>query len=151
MYQKTLLIGRIGQKQLKYTGDQKPVAIFSVATSRSYKDNQSGEWVEQTEWHRLVSFNKCAEHVSEKLVPGDVVQVEGELRTRKWQDKDGVDRFTTEIIVNDFPKKLPRYYNKDGQSASQGQPSQQPQAVGQDFNQPIDAGMDHFDTDDIGF
>ena len=145
MYQKTLLIGRIGQKQLKYTGDQKPVAIFSIATTKSYKDKQSGDWVEQTEWHRLVSFNKCAEHVSEKLAPGDVVQVEGELRTRKWQDKDGVDRFTTEIIVNDFPKKLPRYYTKDGQSATQAQPSQQPQAVGQDFNQPSDSGIDDFD------
>lgn len=150
MYQKTLLIGRIGQKQLKYTGDQKPVAIFSVATTKSFKNKDSGDWVEQTEWHRLVSFNKCAEHVSEKLVPGDVVQVEGELRTRKWQDKDGVDRFTTEIIVNDFPKKLPRYYTQDGQSAPQAQSSQQSQAVGQDFNQPIDSGLNHFD-DDIGF
>ena len=81
-------------------------------------------------------------YVAEKLMPGDVVQVEGELRTRKWQDKDGADRFTTEIIVNDFPKKLPRYYTKDGQSASQVQPSQPVQAVGQDFNQPIDSGMD---------
>ena len=145
MYQQTLLIGRIGQKQLKYTGDQKPVSIFSVATSRSYKDKESGDWVEQTEWHRLVCFNKCAEHVAEKLVPGDVVQVEGELRTRKWQDKDGADRFTTEIIVHDFPKKLPRYWKNDGQSASQAKPSQQPQAVGQDFNQPIDSGIDDFD------
>jgi len=151
MYQKTLLIGRIGQKQLKYTGNQKPVAIFSVATAKSYKDKVSGDWVEQTEWHRLVSFNKCAEHVAEKLVPGDVVQVEGELRTRKWQDKDGIDRFTTEIIVNDFPKKLPRYYKNDGQSGKQTQSSQQPQAVGQDFSQPDDSAMNHFPNDDIGF
>jgi single-strand DNA-binding protein len=140
MYQKVILIGRVGQKQLGYTKTQKPVAQYSLATTKSFKDKQTGDWNEHTEWHRLVSFNQCAEHVNNKLEPGDLIQVEGELRTRKWQDQSGTDRYTTEIVVNDFPKKLPRYYNRDGQAApaQQQAPQRQPsqsmaQAAGQDF------------------
>lgn len=156
MYQKVILIGRVGQKQLGYTKTQKPVAQYSLATTRSVKDKQTGQWTEYTEWHRLVSFNQCAEHVNSKLEPGDLLQVEGELRTRKWQDQNGIDRYTTEIVVNDFPKKLPRYYNRDGQAAPANQQAQQrqpsqpiAQAAGQDI---INQGpsFDSFD-DDIPF
>ena len=100
MYQKVILIGRVGQKQLGYTKTQKPVAQYSLATTKSFKDKQTGDWNEHTEWHRLVSFNQCAEHVNNKLEPGDLIQVEGELRTRKWQDKGGQDRYTTEIVAD---------------------------------------------------
>ena len=64
MYQKVILIGRVGQKQLGYTKTQKPVAQYSLATTKSFKDKQTGDWNEHTEWHRLVSFNQCAEHVN---------------------------------------------------------------------------------------
>lgn len=156
MYQKTILIGRIGQKELRYTKNQVPVIQYSVATSKSIKDKQTGNWNEHTEWHRLVSYQKCAEHIDNKLEPGDLIQVEGELRTRKWQDSNGADRYTTELVVFDFPKKLPRFFTRDGQSSSsnQGQrnnSSQQPmqQAAGQDF---MNQGPSFEDfSDDIPF
>ncbi|QFT57096.1 single-stranded DNA-binding protein [Microbulbifer sp. THAF38] len=155
MYQKVILIGRIGQKNSSYTKTQKPVAQYSLATTKSIKDKQTGDWNEHTEWHRLVSFNRCAEHVNNKLESGDLIQVEGELRTRKWQDQNGSDRYTTEIVVYDFPKKLPRYFHRDGlsasaqQTAAQQQPSQlMAQAAGQEF-----MNQGQFDTfdDDIPF
>ena len=102
MYQKVILIGRVGQKQLGYTKTQKPVAQYSLATTKSFKDKQTGDWNEHTEWHRLVSFNQCAEHVNNKLEPGDLIQVEGELRTRKWQDQSGVEKYTTEIVLQRY-------------------------------------------------
>lgn len=155
MYQKVILIGRLGQKQLGFTKTAKPVAQYSLATTRSFKDKQTGEWNEHTEWHRLVSFNQCAEAVN-KLEPGDLIQVEGELRTRKWQDQTGIDRYTTEIVVNDFPKKLPRYYVRDGQAAAaEQQPKRRSsppiaQAVGQDYMSTGASPSDTFD-DDIPF
>lgn len=156
MYQIVILIGRIGQKKLGYTKTQKPVAQYSLATTRSFKDKQTGDWNEDTEWHRLVSFNQCAEHVNNKLEPGDLIQVEGELRTRKWQDPSGTDRYTTEIVVNDFPKKLPRYYNQNGQAAP-AQPQAPQRQPSQPMAQAADQGhmnegpsFDSFD-DDIPF
>lgn len=147
MYQKVILLGRIGQKELRATQNGTPVAQYSLATTKSFKDKQSGVWNEHTEWHRIVSFNQCAEHVHSKLEPGDLIQVEGELRTRKWQDKSGTDRYTTEIIVNEFPKKLPRYYNRDGQVAPA---NQQAQAADQDFKNH-GPSFDSFDDNQIPF
>ena len=148
MYQKTILIGRIGGIKEKATPSGKAVALYSVATSKSYKDKGNGEWVEKVEWHRLVSYDKCGEHVIEKLEKGDLIQVEGELQTRKWTDDNGVERWTTEIIVRDFPKKLPKFFNKDPQAHGYT-PAVQQQAVGQGFDS--DAGMpgpdDQFDDD----
>ena len=117
MYQKVILIGRVGQKQLGYTKTQKPVAQYSLATTKSFKDKQTGDWNEHTEWHRLVSFNQCAEHVNNKLEPGDLIQVEGELRTRKWQDQNGQDRYTTEVVLQGFNSNLTML---DGRSSGGG-------------------------------
>ena len=136
MYQKLILIGRVGQKKLSFTHSQQPVVQYSVATSKSFRDRESGNWTEKTEWHRLVSFEKCADHVHSKLATGDLIQVEGELRTRQWQDKNGTDHYTTEVVVNDFPKKLPRFYQRNGQASSgESFAGSQPvaQAAGQDF------------------
>jgi len=120
MYQQIVLIGRVGQKDFAVTAQQQtPVCKLSLATSKSFKD-RDGNWKENTEWHRIIMFRKCAEHVDNTVFVGDLLLVKGEIRTRKWQDKDGSDRYTTEIIVDDFPRKLPRYFTKDG--ASNGQP-----------------------------
>jgi single-strand DNA-binding protein len=120
MYQQIVLIGRVGQKDFAVTAQQQtPVCKLSLATSKSFKD-RDGNWKENTEWHRIIMFRKCAEHVDNTVSVGDLLLVKGEIRTRKWQDKDGSDRYTTEIIVDDFPRKLPRYFTKDG--ASNGQP-----------------------------
>ena len=114
MLNKTILIGRIGQKTASATAEGKTMMQFSIATTKSYKDKDSGDWKENTQWHRLAAFNQCAEHIERKLDAGDLVYVEGELRTRKWQDKlSGENRYTTEIVVTDFPKKLPRYFSKN--------------------------------------
>lgn len=97
---KVIIIGRLGKDpELKYTQNQVPVVNVTVATSEGYKD-QSGQWQERTEWHTIVVFNKTAENVSKYLKKGSQVYAEGSLRTRKWQDKEGKDRYTTEIVAN---------------------------------------------------
>ncbi|OLF84527.1 single-stranded DNA-binding protein [Marinobacter sp. C18] len=106
------------------------VVSYSIATTKSLKDRETGEWKENTEWHRCVSFNKTAEHIGMNVEPGDLLFLEGELRTRKWQTQSGEDRYTTEIVVNDFPRKLPKYFSKNGsqQAAPAPQPQQQAHA-----------------------
>ncbi len=118
MQNKVILIGRLGQKNLSATRNQKSVMQFSLATSESYKDKDSGEWKELTEWHQLAAFDHCADHINNRVNPGDLIYVEGKLRTKKWQDENGKDHYTTSIIVKDFPKKLPRYFTKNGTDAS---------------------------------
>ena len=104
MLNKTQLIGRLGQKDVRSTPNGMQVVSYSIATTKSLKDRETGEWKENTEWHRCVSFNKTAEHIGMNVEPGDLLFLEGELRTRKWQTQSGEDRYTTEIVVNDFPR-----------------------------------------------
>jgi single-strand DNA-binding protein len=97
---KVILLGRLGKDpELRYTSSQLPVVSFSLATGERRKD-QSGNWVEHTEWHNITAFNKTAELCSNYLKKGREVYVEGRIQTRKWQDKEGKDRYTTEIIAN---------------------------------------------------
>ena len=97
---KVILIGNCGgdpeQRSLPSGG---AVTNITVATSESWKDKQSGQNQERTEWHRVVFFNRLAEIAAEYLRKGSKVYIEGSLRTRKWQDKDGQDRYTTEIVA----------------------------------------------------
>lgn len=100
---KVILIGNLGQDpEVRYMPSGGAVASASLATSETWKDKQSGESQERTEWHRLVFFNRLAEIVGEYLKKGAKIYVEGSLRTRKWQDKSGQDRYTTEIVVNEM-------------------------------------------------
>jgi single-strand DNA-binding protein len=78
------------------------VTNFTLATNESWKDKQSGEQKERTEWHRVAMFNRLAEVAAEYLRKGSQVYVEGKLRTRKWQDRDGHDRYTTEVIADEM-------------------------------------------------
>jgi len=130
MLNKAQLIGRLGQKDVRSTPNGMQVVSYSIATTKSLKDRETGEWKENTEWHRCVSFNKTAEHIGMNVEPGDLLFLEGELRTRKWQTQSGEDRYTTEIVVNDFPRKLPKYFSKNGsqQAALTPQPQQQAHA-----------------------
>lgn len=94
---KVILIGNLGRDpEIKYTKTNVAVANFSLATSESWKDKATGEWQEKTEWHKVVAWAGLAEQAG-KLVKGQQVYVEGSLETRKWQDKDGSDRYTSEI------------------------------------------------------
>jgi single-strand DNA-binding protein len=99
---KVMLIGRLGSDpEIKQTGGGTLVANLSVATNHSRK-NQAGEWEDETEWHRVVLFGKTAEVAQQYLRKGSQVYIEGRLQTRKWQDKEGNDRYMTEIIANEM-------------------------------------------------
>lgn len=100
---KAILIGNLGaDPETRHTAGGNPVTNFSLATSESWRDRQSGEQQERTEWHRIVMFGKLAEIAGEYLRKGSKVYVEGRIQTRKWQGQDGQDRWTTEIIANEM-------------------------------------------------
>lgn len=100
---KVILVGNLGNEpEIRYTPSGSAVATLSIATTESWKDKQSGSMTEHTEWHRVVFFNRLAEIVGEYLHKGSKVYVEGRLRTRKWQDKNGVEKYTTEIVASEM-------------------------------------------------
>ena len=100
---KVILVGHLGKDpEVKYLPSGSAVANVTIATSESWKDKQSGDKQERTEWHNVVFFGKLAEIVGEYLKKGAQAYVEGSLRTRKWQDKEGKDRYTTEIVASDM-------------------------------------------------
>ncbi len=130
---KVILIGNLGQDpEVKYMPNGNAVANVSIATSESWKDKNTGEQVDKTEWHRVVFFRRLAEIVGEYLKKGSKVYVEGKLQTRKWQDKDGKDHWTTEIIANEMQMLDSRGGSTDfNQSAPAAAPQQSaaPQAA----------------------
>ena len=98
---KVILVGNLGQDpEVRYMPNGGAVANITLATSESWRDKQTGENKEITEWHRVVLFGKLAEVAGEYLRKGSQVYIEGQLRTRKWQDQSGQDRYTTEVVVN---------------------------------------------------
>lgn len=100
---KVIIIGNLGRDpEVRYMPSGSAVANVSIATTESWKDKQTGEQQDHTEWHRVVFFNRLAEIVGEYLRKGAKVYVEGGLRTRKWQDKNGQERLTTEIIATEM-------------------------------------------------
>ena len=97
---KVILVGNLGQKpEMRYTATQSAVANISIATTESWKDKESGEMRDKTEWHRVVYFGKLAEIVEKYLDKGSSVYIEGKLQTRKWQDKSGAER-SIEMPIN---------------------------------------------------
>lgn len=100
---KVIIVGNLGNDpEVRYTPSGSAVANISVATSEGWRDKQSGELQERTEWHRIVMFNRLAEIAGEYLKKGSKVYIEGALRTRKWTDKNGLDRYTTEIVAGEM-------------------------------------------------
>ena len=100
---KVILIGNLGRDpEVRYSNAGAAIANVSIATSDSWKDKNTGEPVEKTEWHRVVFYRRLAEIVGEYLKKGSKVYVEGSLQTRKWQDKEGQDRWSTEIVANEM-------------------------------------------------
>lgn len=100
---KVILIGNLGNDpDTRYTAGGAAVANISLATTDSWRDKESGEQQDRTEWHRVVFFGRLAEIVSEYLHKGSQIYIEGRIQTRKWQDKDGNDRYTTEIVANEM-------------------------------------------------
>ncbi len=100
---KVILIGHLGRDpETRYTSGGEAVCNFSIATNESWKDKASGEKREATEWHKIVTYRKLAEIAGQYLKKGSQVYIEGKLKTRKWTDKDGQDRYTTEIEATEF-------------------------------------------------
>ena len=112
---KVLIIGNLGSDpEIKYTKAGDPVANLSIATSESWKDKNSGDLQEKVEWHRVVMFSRLAEIAEQYLKKGSKVFVEGKLQTRKWQDQEGKDRYTTEVVAKEMTML-------DSRSSSQAQ------------------------------
>ena len=123
---KVILVGNLGQKpEIRYTQTNTAVATLSIATSESWKDKDSGEQREKTEWHRVVFFGKLAEIAEQYLDKGSQLYVEGKLQTRKWQDKEGNDKYTTEILGNEMNMLGGRQSSGDSGEFDQSQPVSQ--------------------------
>lgn len=146
---KVILIGNLGRDpEVRYMPSGSAVANVTLATSENWKDKQTGERQERTEWHNVVFFNRLAEIAGEYLKKGSQVYVEGSLRTRKWQDKNGQDRYTTEIIVSEMQMLGGRGGGGGGGGYSQESPSR---GAGKTEEAPAGQGFgDEFD-DDIPF
>ncbi len=150
---KVILIGNLGNDpEVRYMPDGGAVANITVATSEQWKDKQSGERQERTEWHRVVLFRRLGEIAGEYLKKGSKVYIEGKLQTRKWQDQNGNDRYTTEIVANELQMLDSR--GSGGGSGFSQQPPAQSQAGGAKPGNPSAASssgpVDDFD-DDIPF
>lgn len=150
---KVILIGNLGNDpEVRYAPSGSAITRVSLATSESWTDKQSGDKVEKTEWHRVVFFNRLAEIAAEYLKKGSKLYIEGRLRTSKWQDNNGQDRYTTEIVANEMQMLDSRMGGGDFAPNNQGQnqtvapaPQAQPQQAA-----PQPAGMEEFD-DEIPF
>ncbi|MWN90984.1 single-stranded DNA-binding protein [Gilliamella sp. Pra-s65] len=138
---KVILVGHLGQDpEVRYMSNGNAVANISIATSETWKDKQTGENRDRTEWHRVVIFGKLAEIAGEYLKKGSQVYLEGQLQTRKWQDQSGQDRYTTEVVINPIGGTLQILGSRDSDSTSQQQAQQpKPQTA------PAQAQQDTFD------
>lgn len=131
---KVILVGNIGQDpETRYSANGAAITNISVATSESWKDKQTGEQQERTEWHRVVFFNRLAEIAGEYLRKGSKVYVEGALRTRKWQDNEGKDRYSTEIVASEMQMLDSRGQN-DAMGGGMNQSAPSPSSYGGNQN-----------------
>lgn len=147
------LIGRVGQDiEIKYLPSGEALANVSLATSERWKDKQTGEQKEKTEWHRVVFFGRLAEVVGEYAAKGSLIYVQGKLETRKWQDQQGQDRYTTEIRAHEMKllgSKNDNAGGGQGRDTNNGAPRQpQQQRAPQQQQRPA---QQQADTDDIPF
>ena len=130
------LIGHLGaDPEVRYTQNREAIATIRIATTETYKDKSSGERKETTEWHRIVFFNRMAEVVGEYLKKGSPIYVEGRIQTRKWQDKEGQDRYTTEIEVTEM-QMLGNRRSGDSDGGGDDRPSRQQSAGGGGNGEP---------------
>lgn len=150
MLNKAMIIGRLGREpELKYTQSGMPVTTLNIATDESYLD-RDGNRVEKTEWHKVTVFQRAAENCSQYLSKGSLVYVEGRIQTRKWQDQQGQDRYSTEIVastVRFLDKKGDR--NNDDFAPQQPARSKAPQEPMEDYGSPFPSEAS--DMDDTPF
>ncbi|MDH3688924.1 MAG: single-stranded DNA-binding protein [Gammaproteobacteria bacterium] len=146
---KAILVGHLGRDpEVRYSSNGSAIANVNIATTESWKDKQTGERQERTEWHRIVFFGRLAEIASEYLKKGSQVYVEGRLQTRKWQDKEGADRYTTEIVAAEMQMlggrgsaagSEPAYdqHEQSAPSATRGKGSENAASAVDDFDDDI--------------
>ena len=150
---KVILVGNLGaDPETRYTASGAAITNIRIATSESWRDKQTGENQERTEWHRVVFFSRLAEIAGEYLRKGSQVYIEGSLRTRKWQGQDGQDRYTTEVVANEM-QMLGGRGGEAGQRPAGGgfrdnKPAQKSEAPEQSSAPAAD---DNFAEDDIPF
>lgn len=125
---KVILVGNVGRDpEVRNTQDGRKVVTLSLATSESWRDKQSGERKEKTEWHRVVIFNDNLAEVAEKyLKKGSKVYVEGQLQTRKWQDQSGAEKYSTEVVLQKFRGELTLLDSAKGEKPSASEPEPPP-------------------------
>ncbi len=137
---KVILVGNLGaDPEIRRTQDGRPIANLRIATSESWKDRASGERREKTEWHRVVIFSEGLCRIAEQyLRKGSKVYLEGQLQTRKWQDQSGQDRYSTEVVLNNFNSTLTMLDSRADSGGSGGYSG----GGGSDFGQsgPMDTG-----------
>lgn len=122
MINKAILIGNLGNDpEIRYTQAGTAVASFTMATAEKWKD-QNGEWQERTEWHRIVCWGKLADTCGEHLQKGSKIYLEGKIQTRKWQDQNGNDRYTTEIVGREIKFLSPRSESQQSSGGYQDPP-----------------------------
>ncbi len=150
---KVILVGNLGKDpEVRHTQDGKSIVNLSIATSENWRDKSSGERKEKTEWHRVVIFNEGLAKVAEQyLKKGQTVYIEGQLQTRKWTDKDGIEKYSTEVVLQNFRGELHMIggkpgagggessYSSGGDDFGQSSPMERPrQAAKQSFNRDLD-------------
>lgn len=167
---KVIIVGTLGaDPEVKYAANGNAIANLSVATSEEWNDKSSGQKQQKTEWHRVSMFGKIAEIAGQYLKKGSQVYLEGKLQTRKWQDQNGQDRYTTEVVISGFDGQMQMLgggQSNNGQQGNQGQqqaPQQQSQQMQQPQQQqpmggnqgrpqrPQQQAPNDFDDDNIGF
>tara|TARA_R100000541_G_C1847848_1_gene77069 strand:- start:43 stop:567 length:525 start_codon:yes stop_codon:yes gene_type:complete len=125
---KAIIVGNLGQDpEVRFMPNGKAACNFTVATSENWKDKQTGEQKEKTEWHRIAMFDKLAEIAGEYLKKGSKVYIEGQLQTRKWQNQQGQDQYTTEIVVQGFNGVMQMLDSKGNQQTGEFKAPQQGQ------------------------
>src|SRR5262245_1663409 len=142
---KVILVGNLGRDpETRYNPEGGAITNVSVATTETWKDKASGEKQERTEWHRVVFFNRLAEIAGEYLKKGSQVYVEGSLRTRKWQDKEGQERYTTEIVA----ERMQMLGSRQGAGDATAREAREPVAAGDAKAAPKKPGGKFDDLDD---
>lgn len=137
---KVIILGRVGKDpEVRYLPNQTPTATLSIATSESWNDKETGNKEQRTEWHRVVFWRKLAEIVGEYVKKGSLIYIEGKLVTRKWKDKDGSEKFMTEIVAHEM-KMIPIGKKED---VERTRPVSEPEPAG--------GAMDDDFDDDIPF
>ncbi len=153
---KVILVGNVGvDPEVRYMPNGNAVTSLSLATSESWKDKQTGEKQERTEWHRVVCFNRLGEIAGEYVRKGSKIYIEGSLRTRKWQDQQGVDRYTTEIVASEMQMLDSKGSSGSSASSSYGdmQPAPEYQGTAKKQQAPSKEAQNAFEEldDDIPF